>query len=221
LDQHPDQITACERTELKTEPDWDQLPEDVPVSVRKLLRRCLEKNRKRRLHDIADARIEIEEALTSPAGETSEFIAPASTRSFRRHGLPFIAALILMAILAALVGWNLRLAPTLPVTRTVITLPDEETIPVNGEVPLALSPDGAYLVYAAKKRKDPSRLYLRPMNRLAAQVLPGTEGAYNLFSRRTVGGVPYCRGIEEGLDYGQCRADHLPYSYLWSQLGHG
>jgi eukaryotic-like serine/threonine-protein kinase len=53
---------------LKTEPDWDALPAGTPKGIERLLRRCLEKSPARRLHDIADARIEIEDALAAPAG---------------------------------------------------------------------------------------------------------------------------------------------------------
>ena len=49
---------------LKTEPDWNALAPATPSAIRRLLRRCLEKDRKRRLRDIGDARLEIEEALT-------------------------------------------------------------------------------------------------------------------------------------------------------------
>ena len=48
---------------LEREPDWSALPAKTPVSVRRLLHRCLEKDPKRRLRDIGDARLEIEEAL--------------------------------------------------------------------------------------------------------------------------------------------------------------
>jgi eukaryotic-like serine/threonine-protein kinase len=48
---------------VKVDPDWSVLPETVPATIRSLLRRCLRKNRESRLHDIADVRIEIEEAL--------------------------------------------------------------------------------------------------------------------------------------------------------------
>src|SRR5438552_18779990 len=46
---------------FKAEPDWSRLPKDTPAAIRKLLRRCLQKERKQRLHDMADARIEIDE----------------------------------------------------------------------------------------------------------------------------------------------------------------
>ena len=49
---------------LKSEPHWDALPVNTPVPIRRLLRRCLEKDRKRRLDSTAAARLEIEEAST-------------------------------------------------------------------------------------------------------------------------------------------------------------
>ena len=52
---------------LDREPHWKALPEHTPSSVRRLLRRCLEKDPKRRLPDIADARLEIDEAETTPS----------------------------------------------------------------------------------------------------------------------------------------------------------
>ena len=53
---------------LTKEPEWSALPNSTPVKARDLLRRCLQKDSKERLHDIADARIEIKEALTEPVG---------------------------------------------------------------------------------------------------------------------------------------------------------
>src|SRR4029450_5541600 len=53
---------------LERDPDWTALPTATPTSVRRLLRRCLEKDTERRLHDMADARLDIEDALNEPAG---------------------------------------------------------------------------------------------------------------------------------------------------------
>src|SRR5262249_35562022 len=55
---------------LTQEPDWQGLPADTPPGVRALLRRCLKKDSVDRLHDIADARIEIQEAIDWPAAAT-------------------------------------------------------------------------------------------------------------------------------------------------------
>ena len=55
---------------LEREPDRTMLPADTPVPIRRLLRRCLEKDRKRRLDSAAGARLEIDDAIASPAAET-------------------------------------------------------------------------------------------------------------------------------------------------------
>ena len=63
---------------LTTDPDWTTLPEETPAPIRKLLRRCLEKDRKRRLDSAADARLEIDDVLAAPPGEAS-VVTPSST----------------------------------------------------------------------------------------------------------------------------------------------
>ena len=60
-------ITETLASILKSEPDWEKLPENTPWNIRTLLRRCLHKETNRRLQHIWDVRIEIEEALTTPA----------------------------------------------------------------------------------------------------------------------------------------------------------
>ena len=50
---------------LKSEPDWHALPRETPPAVLSLLKRCLQKDRNRRMRDVADARFQIEEATTS------------------------------------------------------------------------------------------------------------------------------------------------------------
>src|SRR3970282_371566 len=55
----PDILAAV----VRTEPDWSQLPDATPPAIRTLLRRCLRKDRRQRLQDATDARIEIEDAL--------------------------------------------------------------------------------------------------------------------------------------------------------------
>ena len=57
---------------LKREPRWDRLPGTTPPAVRLLLRRCLRKEKRQRLQDAASVRIEIEDALSAPAGTASE-----------------------------------------------------------------------------------------------------------------------------------------------------
>ena len=75
---------------LKTEPNWRTLPAATPTAVRRLLRRCLEKDRKRRLDSAADARLEIEEALTAPSATDGAAAQPgAASRSAWARALPW------------------------------------------------------------------------------------------------------------------------------------
>ena len=83
---------------LKSEPDWTTLPADTPTSIRKLLRRCLDKNRKRRLADIADARFEIDEALTAPSAAEVAAASPATVpRALWKRVAPVAAGIVVTA----------------------------------------------------------------------------------------------------------------------------
>ena len=68
---------------LHRDPDWDALPSATPPTMRLLLRRCLQKDRRRRLHDIADARIELDEVIANPSHAASDLIDPASPQGHR------------------------------------------------------------------------------------------------------------------------------------------
>jgi serine/threonine protein kinase/TolB-like protein/tetratricopeptide (TPR) repeat protein len=84
---------------LEREPDWDALPTSTPEKIRDLLRRCLQKDPKRRLHDIADARIELQETLTIPAARSG--VRKLSTMSRRlRWGMAAAAAVLALSMVA-------------------------------------------------------------------------------------------------------------------------
>jgi len=94
---------------LEREPDWSALPAATPPAIRRLLRRCLQKQQERRLRDIADARLEIDDALEpdevgrpSPSSVESDTIASAS--SWSRRALPWLAV---GALLGLAIGWVL------------------------------------------------------------------------------------------------------------------
>ena len=99
-DTNSDTIAAI----IEREPDWSCLPTQTPPSIRRLLQRCLEKDPKRRLRDIGDARLEIEEALGSPAAAGS----PKREVSKSSRGAWWAAAGAGLLIIAAGAVWQLQ-----------------------------------------------------------------------------------------------------------------
>jgi Tol biopolymer transport system component len=97
---------------LEREPDWGALPAHTPANVRRLLTRCLEKDPRRRLRDIGDARLEIEEVLgaaLSPALATPHRADPLRPKAVRRARLVWWAAAGAgLLIIAGAVAWQLR-----------------------------------------------------------------------------------------------------------------
>jgi eukaryotic-like serine/threonine-protein kinase len=152
---------------LEREPDWQALPPATPAAVRHLLRRCLQKDKDRRLRDIGDARIEIEEALagSTPAAEPS--MAVSSTK---RGWLGWSIALVLAAALAAISVLSFNRVPPAEI-RVDINTPS-----TADPFSFAISPDGRRLVFSASN-EGKSQLWVRPLDSLAAQPLAGTDGA--------------------------------------------
>jgi serine/threonine-protein kinase len=165
---------------LKLDPDWDALPSDTPAPIRKLLRRCLTKDRKQRLQAIGDARLELDEVLTG--GDTESPLAAALARvPLWQRVLPWsLAALLLIA--TAFMSWGIlseRSAAGSIVMHASLTI-DAPVAVVPERPALALSPDGRRLVYVGRGPRG-NQLYLREMDKPGATPLSGTEGASGPF----------------------------------------
>ena len=166
---------------LEREPDWKLLPEKTPLRVRELLRRCLEKDARKRQRDAGDIKIEIDEILAAGLTSSGTMATPAgSAISIGRANSPRlawgIAALSLLAAAAALVVPRLTPpAPPPPPIRTLIPSPPGAFI--GGAVPAdaAYSPDGTMIVFAASDSLDRRHLWLRPLGALEAKLIPMTE----------------------------------------------
>ena len=162
---------------LKSDPDWTVLPAGTPLAIRRLLRRCLERDRKRRLHDIADARIEIEEALAEPE-------PPAAPAATNRHRLAWIAAAGLL--LGAFGLWQLWRGRHLPENQQVIRFqiqpPSGGRFVLASGLPggLAMSPDGRTAAFIANVNGNIG-VWVRPVDATDAHLLPGTTGATTPF----------------------------------------
>jgi Tol biopolymer transport system component/tRNA A-37 threonylcarbamoyl transferase component Bud32 len=147
--------------------------DDVPVQVRKLLQRCLEKDPKKRLRDIADAMGMVEEQSGTGLQPVS-----AQAKGLSHWVWPAVAAV--MALALALISFlHFRETPQeVPVLRaTILPPPNTELNFAQGRGLLALSPDGRKIVFGARAADGKSPLWVRPLDGLTAQALAGTEGA--------------------------------------------
>ncbi len=164
-------ITETLAAILKGEPDWKALPTATPSKVMDLLHRCLEKDPRERLHDIADARIEISHAAREPiAFEEAKGAVPARTN--RRLMIPIVLASLAVCAVSSFVIWKQTQKPKSEfVVRFPFVLPASQKFTSLGRNLVAVSPDGSHLAYVVN-----NQLFLRPMYSMEALPIHGTEG---------------------------------------------
>ena len=199
------------------DPDWDAIPADTPPSIRRLLRRCLRKDPDSRLHDIADFRIEIEDALAEPNEEI------AVTRPDRpKRRLPWVlsavaTAIALVAVWFATTGRQPRFEPIL---RQVSI--NTERINIGGPGLLSLSPDGSRLAYVGG---DDRQIYLRPFDQLESVPVAGTSDAWIPFFSPEGDSIGYWDGVGRrlmrislsgGIPVQLCSVEN-PYGAVWGR----
>jgi serine/threonine-protein kinase len=173
---HADTVSDTIAAILGREPDWNALPAGLPPHVLRVLQRCLEKDSMRRLRDIGDARIELEE-------EVSGVLPTASSRhgSFWRT----TTAVVFLVLIGAVTAWYLKAPPaTSPELegRFVLPIPSDVRFFGSGGYgsSVVISPDGLHLAFLGW-RGTTSQLYLRTIRSAETKALPGTEGATQSF----------------------------------------
>ncbi len=155
-----DTLTAV----MRSEPDWSALPARTPAHVRTLLERCLKKNRKERIADIAVAQFLLDAPSSPPSSDPS-------TGRVR----PWVLALVsTAALIAGAVGgvfvWRSIFKTPLTVTRFSFPLPDGQQFSRLGHQSVAISPDGTRIVYVANRQ-----MYVRSMADPEPRAIPGTD----------------------------------------------
>lgn len=164
-----DNLTDVLSAVIRTDPDWQALPTDVPASVRALLQGCLQKERAKRIPDISTARFAIDVA-------SSLVTATQAARPRRRW--PGIAAAVAALVLigAAALPILLRTDVGRVARYTVTPGEGQEVVDASG-VDIALSPDGAWMVYVARSPNGGTHLLRRSLDELDAIPVPGSQGA--------------------------------------------
>jgi serine/threonine-protein kinase len=176
-------VTDALAAVVRAEPEWSRLPASTPPGIRELLHRCLQKDPRQRQQSIGDARITIEETLAKK-GEPVTQASPAlhEPRDRASRGLvPVLATLLLAALVTAALGWwEARRRTERPVQRFEMGLGPGESFNFEGQSPVAISPDGRRIAYAL--RHGPTALlYVRALDQLKAEPVPGSEGAIGPF----------------------------------------
>jgi serine/threonine protein kinase len=167
---------------LEKDPDWEALPRGTPTAVQSVIARCLRKDPARRLRDIADGRLEIEESMNEPTRSTADLRPASKTRELAGW---MAAALCLSALL--LVAARRSTAPSSDDVVSLQIFPPEKmsfSAPTNVTVSapsFALSPDGQKLVFSAESPGTAATLWLRSMDDVAARQLVGTDNAHYPF----------------------------------------
>jgi eukaryotic-like serine/threonine-protein kinase len=156
---------------LRSEVNWPALPATLPAHVLSLLRRCLERDPKRRLRDIGDARLELEQGA-------AEIPVPPRPTAARLRLLPWFAAAALAVAAGSLAVIHFGGRPTATQAMKFAILPPE-----NGTFRFwtAVSPDGRYLGYTAMGADGQLQIWIRPIDSLEGRPLAGTEGTVTFF----------------------------------------
>jgi eukaryotic-like serine/threonine-protein kinase len=166
---------------LRGEPDWSALPRDTPRRIRQLLARCFEKDPRRRLRDIGDARLEIEEAIAKPE-VAEEAVAPVAAPKARPLArLPWAIAGLLLGVAATAAVWyavkpRVQLAPTVSLSFSLPAGQPFDQTAYN----IAISPDGTEAAFVAGNPRV-AQIYLRRLNEFAAKPVAGTQGGKQPF----------------------------------------
>jgi len=167
---------------LHREPDWTRIPPATPARVRELLRACLVKDRRNRLHDIGDARLELERTIAGH--EWTSTVAPASPA--KRNWALLAGLMSGAAVLAGAAGWLIaqrtgQAAPGPPARAFHVST----TVPAKPELShlVGIAPDARFVVYRANPEKAADGttpdgvLAVRRLDRHETKVLDGTDGA--------------------------------------------
>jgi hypothetical protein len=134
---------------LRADPAWTLLPPETPAPLSDLLRRCLERDPHRRLHDVADARIVLEDLLEGRGPVSPAAVPPAvPAESPARRWTGRAALLLLGALAATSVLWAMRRGPAPPAESPQPTSFRQLTFLAGGEISPALAPDGESFAYA-------------------------------------------------------------------------
>ena len=166
-----DSTTELLASVTRDEPDWNGLPAATPERLRYLITRCLEKDPKRRLRDIGEARLILESPLAAHS-------SPAAVSAAPRYAQARTTAIAVLALIAGIAGSSYVRLPPPPdrLIRAVIPAPADGRFHLDAGSPGApvVSPDGSKIAFVAYDGGR-ARLWVRDLDSTQARALAGTD----------------------------------------------
>jgi eukaryotic-like serine/threonine-protein kinase len=170
-----DDVSETLAAVLMKDPDWSALPAMTPPSVVAVLRRCLQRDPKRRVRDIGDVALALDGAFEVVVSQTTPVVAKRASRRLLAIAIVSIFVLAVLSIAAWTVFRRTTAAPS--VARFMITLPQGKTLQNTARQNLAISPDGSRIVYASD-----GRLFSRAIADFDAREIASPAAADPVFS---------------------------------------
>jgi Tol biopolymer transport system component len=175
---------------LRKEPEWDSIPKEAAPLLVQICRRCLEKDPQKRMRDIGEVRVALEDSSSTVIGLSGIGDlppAPAAMPSQPRV-LPWIAVAVLAVALGAVafLGMTGVIGPApepLPLVQSTIQLPEGMQLNLNPAAPgpVTVSPDGKHLAFTAIDSTGIVHLLVRDLDKTEPEVISGTDGAHYPF----------------------------------------
>jgi predicted Ser/Thr protein kinase len=160
---------------LKTDPDWSALPADTPAPIRRVLRRCLQRDRKRRLRDIGDVLVELDESQLDRDVPAKGVAGTTARTPWRWLWIAIAAAALFFATTSVLLVWQFRQnVPPRDTVRFVISPPGKAGF-IRGS--WGVSPDGRHVAFTAPGSDGRNILWIRDMDSVEPRAIEGTENA--------------------------------------------
>jgi serine/threonine protein kinase len=168
---------------LEREPAWDALPRTLPPAVRRLLRRCLEKEARQRLRDIGDVRLELDETASARGQDGLALHQPVGIT--RRTAIASLASAAIGAAATGIVAIN-RYRGLVPnrLARFSISVPAGEVLAATWSNRLAIAPDGSRIAFISSQppANGPAHLYLHALRDLDSKLVKDVISAHSFFS---------------------------------------
>jgi Tol biopolymer transport system component len=211
---------------LKSDPDWTAIPATTPPHIRRLLRRCLQKDPQKRLPHIGLARLEIDEG-EGDALPVSGVAASITPQQLWRRARAVAAAALVAGALGVWAGRYLTRQEPPVIARFPIALGAEQSFTGQGRGPIAISPDGTQIAYVADRK-----LFRRSLSDLESHVVVNVDtrvgGATNPVFSPDGRSIAYVSdqdktlrriAVDGGTPVTICSLAAIPFGMSWDAAG--